>query len=243
MAKLNFKNKEVKETSGFNQMYIGYGINLLKINGFEVKDASTGKIQIKLLVEGPEIGGGFEGADLGDGVKAKGLIGRVNMGIYFDKEDSSKLDWLMKNLMYIAEKADVLDKLKELEVDSIEELLEKFVKIVRGKFMWFVIKGDQYEKDGKTGFALTFKEGMVGKDGDTRLYQIYCKHKDFMENTIKDGDRIIKITGKNVVGSSIGKADSLEFNPQYDLKLLGTPDKESSPKDEVQAAKEDTDAF
>lgn len=237
---LNFKNTTTQEpVGGFQNLYISYGINLLKISNIEIKTASTGKIQVKFLTEGKEIPG-FEGADLGDGVKAKGLIGRINLGSYFDKEDEFKVNSLLSNLMAIAEKAGVADKLKEIEAKDIEDLLSKFVKIVNGKFMWFIIKGDQYEKDGKKGYGLSFKEGKVGEENGKKIFQIFVKEEKFMESVEEVDGRIIKVKGINSVGSSIGKKETLEFNPKYDLKLLEKSDPEPDANDELNAAKNDT---
>lgn len=239
MGKFNTKNTTTAEPiGGFQSQFISYGIHLLKINGFELKVAKTNKVQVKFLVEGPEIPN-FDGAELPDGNKAKGLVGRVNLGIYFDTEDETKINSLLANLKAIAEKADVVSALDAIEADNLEDFLTKFMKVIRGKYMWFIIKGDEYEKDGKKGYALSFKEGKVGEQDGKKLFQIYVKEKDFKENVIENNGRIIKITGTNTLGSSIGKKDSLEFNPNYDLKLLDKSDVESG-GDELSDAKNDT---
>lgn len=236
MSKLSFKNRETKEISGFTNQYIGYGIHLLKINGAELKTSSTGKYQVKFLVEGKPLDGNFVGADLPDGTKAKGLVGRVNLGIYFSPDDDFKVESLMNNLMYIAEKAEVLDKVSAIEATNIEDLLDKFCKAVANKYMWFVIKGDEYSKDGKSGFALSFKEGKVGQNGDQKLFQVYCKHEKFFNGDAKDitrdGDRIIKLFGVNVVGSAIGRRDSINFDPKYDLKTLAAVTQEADKEED-----------
>lgn len=237
---LNFKKVETREVTGFTNMYISYGIHLLKINNVEVKTASTGKIQIKFLTEGKEIPG-FEGADLGDGVKAKGLVGRINLGSYFDVNDEFRVNLLLANLKAIAEKAGVVDKLDAIEANTVEDLLNKFVKIVQGKYLWFVIKGTEYlSKEGKKGFELTFKESKVGEENGKKLFQIVVKEEKFKETITEADGRIVKVNGTNTIGSSIGKKDSLEFNPTYDLKLLEASDKEADDtQDEITAAKAD----
>jgi hypothetical protein len=235
---LNFKNVETKESKGFTQQYIGYGIHLLKINRAEIKRSSKGdKIQIKFNVEGPEIKD-FEGADLGDGVKAKGLVGWVNLGSYFDPNDSFRVNALLANLKAIAEKANVADKLEAIEASTIEDLIEKFIRIVQGKFLWFLIKGDEYESNGKRGYALSFKEFKVGEEEGKKLFQIVVKEEKFKETIEEKDGRIVKVFGTNTIGSSIGKKDTLEFNPTYDLKPLEPSDKEAE-EDELSKAKDD----
>jgi len=222
----NFKKTETKETTGFSQQFITYGVNLLKINQIEAKPSAKGdKVQIKFHVEGPSMGKDFVGADLEGGGKAEGLVGKVNLGIYFDPTDENKISALMNNLMYIAEKAEIADAVQKIEADSLESLLEGYTKLIRNKFVWFIVKAEQYESNGKTGFALSFKEGKIGKDeNDKDIYQVFAKHVNFKEAAEITDNIIYKVKGTNIVGSNAGKKDVLEFNPKYDLKMLGKAD-------------------
>lgn len=233
---LNFKNrKESKETTGFSSQYFGYGIHLTKISAFELKESSTKKFQVKFILEGPDMGDDFNGAELPDTTKARGLVCRTNLGIYFDPSNATRVDDLMNNLMFIAEKAGVSDKVKAIEANTLEDLLGKFCKAVKDKYMWFVIKGEEYEKDGKTGMSHSFKEGKIGQDGDRKIYQVFCKEAAFCVDTpdarkdkliLEENGVITKVMGVNTIGASMGKKDTLAFVPKYDLKLLEAADKE-----------------
>jgi len=227
---LNFNNTNTQETKGFVSSFLNYGGNLCKINYIEtVKSKDESKVQLKFWVEGKEIPG-FEGQELPDGSKAKGHVGKVKMGIYFDPKDDSKLGALMNNLMYIAEKAEVADKVKTIEASTLEELLTKYQKVIANKFVWFVFKAEEYEANGKRGFSYSFKEGKVGQDTNGKdVYQVFCKHEKFKTSEEKDGDIVIKVKGTNQVGSNIGATDTLEFNPKYDLKLLAVIPADTEP--------------
>lgn len=228
------KDQKPKETSGFLPQFINYGVNLLKINHIELKESSTGKFQVKLWMEGPNMGPDFIGADLPDGTKAKGLVGKVNLGVYFALDDEFKMDSLMNNLLYIAEKAEVAEKVRGIEADTLEELLKEYTSIIKNKYMWFIVKADEYNKNR---FALSLKEGKVGQDGEgKKIFQVFCKHANF--GTIEGADVVIngvifKLKGFNQVGSSIGKADILEFNPDYDLIPFEASDDEDDSDSDI----------
>lgn len=244
---LTFKNrKESKETTGFTSQFITYGISLLKISGYELKESSTGKFQVKFIMETKPVGDDFIGADLPNDTKAEGLIGRVNLGIFFSLDDDFKINALMNNLMFMAEKAGILEEVKGIEASSLDDLLSKYVKKMRNKYMYFIIKGSEYEKDGKKGFGLSFKEGVIGSEGGKKIFQIFCKEEAFAKDT-KDTDivmedgKIIKLPGINTIGSSIGKKDTLTFTKTYDLQLLEAADKEVDVDKESHKGSEEVD--
>jgi len=230
---MNFKNKKpVQEVAGFVNQFINHGINKLKVNNIELKESSTGKFQVKFKVEGPEITGDFQGLKLDDDTLAKGLVGTVSLGIYFATDDAFKVEGLIRNLMAIAGKMEVLDQVEAIEVDEtaskdeqLKSMIAQYSKVVKGKYAWFIIKGEEYEqeKDGRVrkGVALAFKEGKIGQDDQNRkIFQIFCKHADFVKSTEKQENIVFKAKGSNIVGTSIGKSDVLEFNPQYDYQPL-----------------------
>ena len=120
---------------------------------------------------------------------------------------------------------------KIVNADSIESLLASYSKVIKDKFIWCIVKAEQYESNGKSGFALSFKEGKIGKDeNDKDIYQVFAKHQNFKTDD-KDsiemvGGKIYKLKGINVVGSNATHRDTLEFNPKYDLKMLAKADKD-----------------
>jgi len=248
MSKFNLANKgEVQEAGSFVRTYISYGIHLLKINGYELKTASTGKVQIKFLVEGPEIKD-FVGAELPDGSKAKGLIGRVNFGIYKDLESETEVKNFTDNLTIIGQKCGVEKEVSAISANTVEELLNAFVKIVKGKYAWYQIKGREYlSKEGKKGFELSFMEGNTAKKGEARNNIVMVKEKDFVKpDTYKESvkeveGRIIEIKGVNTIGKAIGSAQTWKFDitNEYHLTMLAPVNADTEP-DELDAAKADT---
>ena len=234
MSQFNFNNtNQPTETTGFVNQRISYGVNLLTFNAIEFKTSSTGKLLMNCHVEGPALGAGFEGADRPDGSKAQGLVGKVDLGIYFDPEDQVQVNNAMNNLMFIATKMGVEQQVRDIKASSIEELIEKYIAIVQGKFAWFVLKGKEYLYNDKVYVGLSFKESKIGKNAEGNdVYQVFCKHIDFKDTDVEpvrdDKDVIIKLKGHNVVGSSIGKSDTLIFDVQYDYKSIEPSDSEDS---------------
>ena len=242
MSKFNLANTgEVQEAGNYVRTYISYGIHLLKINGYELKIAQTGKVQIKFLVEGPEIKD-FVGAELPDGSHAKGLIGRVNFGIYKDFENESEVKNFAENLTIIGQKMGVEKEVSNINAGTIEELLNTFVKIVKGKFAWFQIKGKEYlSKEGKKGFELSFMEGNTAKKGEPRNNIVMVKEAAFKQSIVEVEGRIIELKGTNTIGKAIGTAQTWKFDTtnKYHLEMLAPVAADKEP-DEVDAAKADT---
>jgi hypothetical protein len=222
---------ETTETTGFVSQFIKYGCNKLKINHIELRDSSTGKKLVKIWVETEPLPGNFEGAELQDGTKAKGLVGKVSLGIYIDTANEAKVTGLLNNLKFVAEKANVLTEVAAIEASTLEEFMAKYVKIIKGKYMWFIIKAREYEK-GK--YDLSFKEGKIGEDKDgNKVYQVFCKNGDFKDSKDTEGivvkeDIIYEVKGQNVIGKSSGKSDTLVFDPSWDLKEFETSDTEDA---------------
>lgn len=241
MSKFNLKNSgEVQEAGSFQRTFISYGIHLLKINGYELKTAQTGKVQIKFLVEGPEIPG-FEGAELPDGTKAKGLIGRVNFGIYKDFENETEVANFGDNLVIIGQKMGVEKEVSDISADSLEKTLDQFIKIIKGKYAWFQIKGKEYlSKENKKGFELSFMEGNVAKKGEPKYNIILVKEPAFKQSIVEVDGRIVELKGINTVGKQIGQQQTWKFDVanEYHLKMLST-EKGDEETDEVSQAKKD----
>ena len=239
MSKFNLaKGGEVQEAGSFVRTYISYGIHLLKINGYELKPASTGKVQIKFLVEGPEIKD-FVGAELPDGGNAKGLIGRVNFGIYKDFENESEVKNFAENLTIIGQKMGVEKEVSNISAETIEQTLDAFIKIVKGKFAWFQIKGKEYlSKEGKKGFELSFMEGNTAKKGETRNNIIMVKEAGFKTSVVEVDGKIVELKGINTVGKAIGSAQTWKFDVtnEYHLTMLAPVASDKEP-DELDAAK------
>ncbi len=250
MSKFNLANTgEVQEAGSFVRTFISYGIHLLKFNGYELKVAQTGKVQIKFLVEGPEIKD-FVGAELPGGGNAKGLIGRVNFGIYKDFENETEVKNFAENLTIIGQKMGVEKEVSAISANTIEETLNTFIKIIKGKYAWFQIKGKEYlSKEGKKGFELSFIEGNTAKKGEPKNNIIMVKEKDFVkdlkESSTEVDGRIIELKGVNTVGKAIGTAQTWKFDltNKWYLEFLApvAPDKEPDEVDDIKKETEEAD--
>ena len=132
-------------------------------------------------------------------------------------------------------------EVSSINADSVEELLNKFVKIVKGKFAWFQIRGKEYlSKEGKKGFELSFMEGNTAKKGEPRNNIIIVKEPAFKQSVVEVDGRIIELKGINTLGKSIGSAQTWKFDVtnKYHLEML-TPVVADKEPDEIDAIKSD----
>jgi len=233
MANNVFKDRQAKESRSFTSQFITMGVKMLKIIKVEIKESkSSSRVQHYFHVETPEIGGDFEGFKREDGSFAKGLIGKVKLGIYFDPEsdaegDTKRKEQFLDDITLMAEKAEVRSELNEINANNWADMLEQFSEIIQEKFMWFVLTAEEYAK-GK--FALSFASAITGKNEEGGYdFSVLVKHKDFGKTLNRDEQgNLIQVEGVNVVGENAGKKETLTFDPQYHLKPFEESDIEAN---------------
>ena len=120
----------------------------MKIVGFETRKSSLGdKFVVSANFETkpmPEEGGKpFEGWE-----DAKGQIGRAQLSIYTTGSDNAWQEFLNKTAT-IADSMGLTNQLNTLEPKDLEDYLNKLKVLFDGKYVWFFIGGEEYEKDGK----------------------------------------------------------------------------------------------
>ena len=164
-----FSTKNAKEEVRSKSQFMMYGVCQATITGYELRESKSGKVQLSLNLESPRITeAGFEAHQ---DAKMGGQICRVQMGIYFDpKAASSQLDEITTNMAMIADKMGVREQADTIEASSLEEWLNKLVKLFSGKYAWFAITGEEYERTGadrpgvrlglrRYGFVASLEEG------------------------------------------------------------------------------------
>lgn len=174
------------EQKEFVSKYLRFGFNFAAIEGFSIRTASTGKVQLSFHMEAPSEDPNFDGAawwqDNGEPeVKAKGMYSKVNMGIYMEPTDEVKLQRVVRNLGAIASAIGKRKEVDAIEASTLEDYMEKYLKVVKGIPFWSKFKAREYNV-GK--FNLTFAEYKATDDE----WYIVVKGKDEVSglNVIKE---------------------------------------------------------
>ena len=161
--------------------YFSYGIHQLKINGIEVKTASTGSKQLTFLMETPPITvDGFE-PEAGH----KGQVGRVAFpGSFIKMDNQAMIEEFNKGVGLIADKLGVRAELDNIQASDFDSYVAAITPLFSGKLAWWAIAGEEYNKaDGKTGvrlktrrysFVSSLAEGQthLEKFDDTKAYNL-----------------------------------------------------------------------
>ena len=159
------KKEDAVEKSSISK-YITYGIHELKINDIEIEySTQKGTPRLKFHMETrPVTDAGFE-AD--EAATSNGKVGFVRSQFLANeaqmKELSNNMIILARHLGEAEEQA-----LDNFYAESLEVYVEKVKSVVKNKYCWFKMCGEEYIKsDGKTGLALKFaRYGFVNKDGN-----------------------------------------------------------------------------
>jgi hypothetical protein len=168
----NTKGQEIK-TGGGIQKSIQPGVVYAHIYSGQVRTAKTGKKCLELVLETPEIEN-FEGwaIDKNDqeGPKFKGQSSRVTATMYTDEHssDSPARNEIIYKLLFIASELGLRDDADDVNAKSIEEWVEKVINIVKGKDLYFFLKGTEDEYNGKTIVKLSlpkFKFASINESG------------------------------------------------------------------------------
>jgi hypothetical protein len=168
----NTKGQEIKTTGGI-QKSIQPGVVYAHIYSGQVRTAKTGKKCLELVLETPEIEN-FEGwaIDRNDqeGEKFKGQSSRVTATMYTDdhSSDSPARNEIIYKLLFIASELGLRDDADDVNAKSIEEWVEKVINIVKGKDLYFFLKGTEDEYNGKTIVKLSlpkFKFASLNESG------------------------------------------------------------------------------
>lgn len=118
----------------------------------------TGKKALNIILEGPAVGGDFEGFPIDknnpEGLKFKGKVAWLTVTSWLDAEAYNSNDLgkneIMNRMVYIAKELGVKDQLDNINADTLEEWVEKATDLVKGENMHFLITASEEEYEGKT---------------------------------------------------------------------------------------------
>lgn len=147
----NTKGVDTTEQAFGPSQFITYGNQELTIAGYLIRASQNGKKQVMLNMESPKVNEeGFEPHE--DSVNG-GKIGRVQFTIYMDEGDmdSKPVKKFIKDVGIVADKLGVREKVDAIQASNLEDYMTQFVKLVRGKFAYWSVTGEQYEAQTDNG--------------------------------------------------------------------------------------------
>lgn len=173
------KNVEVKENLGGGSKYLTYGVQKAAITGYDLKTAASGKQQVSFLMESPKVtDAGFEPDE---SAKLGGKVGRVQVTIYIGKDDEEQNNQFIERIALIAKKLNVSEKVDAVSADNLKDYLDRVIPIIRGKFAWWAITGEEYAKkdSDKIGVVLGLRRyGFVASLDDMEANPNHIKPFD-----------------------------------------------------------------
>lgn len=190
--------------------WVGYGITLMAITGFEWKEAKTGTKQVRLTLETPAV----------DGLKADAAAkrgGRVAKAIEFGSymATDGQREEMMDNLALIAKHSNRLKEMQAIKAETFEDFVEQAIGVVSNVDLYWKLTAEEYtKKDGGTGTS-------------SKVARYGCvKGPDFIKDIeTNDAGDIIKIVPK--VTATDPKPTTMTFDKEnkYDyVKLVLSED-------------------
>lgn len=154
------QGQEVK-TGGGPSKSLQPGVVYAHINSGQLRTSNKGdKKSLELYLEGPELEG-FEGwpisKDNPEGPKYKGQTGRIGATIWTDEFNNSNVsrNEIMYKLTIIATELGLRDELNQIQASSIEDWVKQALDLVKGKKLYWFLKGTEEEYNGKTIIKLS----------------------------------------------------------------------------------------
>jgi hypothetical protein len=169
----NTKGQEAKST-GVNKN-IEPGIVYAHVFDGSLKvSANTGKKSLELILETPEIKD-FQGWSItkGDdnGPKFKGQSGRVSATVWTDQFNESNINKneILYKLTVIATELGVRDEIDNVSANSIEDWVSQVINIIKNKDLYWFIKGEEQEYNGKITVKLSLPKYKFVNSDDAKL--------------------------------------------------------------------------
>ena len=168
------KGQEVKATGGV-QKSLQAGVVYAHIYSASVRESKgTGKKSLELVLESPAIDG-FEGwaisKDDQEGPKFKGQSSRVSASIWIDtyNETSPSKNEIMNKLSVIAVELGLKPELDNINASSIEDWVAQVANLLKGKDLYFFLKGTEEEYNGKTIVKLSLPKYKFASADESKL--------------------------------------------------------------------------
>ena len=168
------KGQDVKQGGGTPKS-LQPGVVYAHINEGSLRTSNKGdKKCLELYLEGPELEN-FEGWPLDkenpEGPKYKGQVGRVAATIWTDQFDNSNISVndIMYKLTVIAKELDLQDELNAIEAVTIEKWVKAVINLVKGKKLYWFLKGSEEEYNDKTIIKLSLPKYKFISTDETKL--------------------------------------------------------------------------
>lgn len=208
------KNVTVEERKSLG---ISYGILKLKLVDFTLTPSSNGSgnhsLQFIVEEDAPVGDDGYEYEGLIYGKrKAQNKSGRIQFEVPFNiTSDEVKLKSLQDSLADFGNKTGCREELDAITADTLEDYLKKILKTLNNKYVYFVIKAEEYiNNSGKVSLKRTFKAWK--KDANLIIFS---------------ADSVVTKEGnKQTLTSPDGKTFTWDKDNQYDYKPFVKPDAE-----------------
>jgi hypothetical protein len=177
------KGQEVKQGGGV-QKSLQPGVVYAHIFSASVKESkNTGKKSLELILEGPALEN-FEGWSIEKGndagPKFKGQSARVSATMWIDSsgETSPSKNEIMNKLSIIAVELGLKDELDQINASSIEDWVAQVAKLVAGKNLYFFLKGQEEEYNGKTIVKLSLPKFKYASAYEDKL-DVYDRNNQY----------------------------------------------------------------
>lgn len=168
------QGQEVKQGGGSSKSFQP-GVVYAHINNAQLRTSNKGdKKVLELYLEGPELEN-FEGwpidKDNPDGPKYKGQTARVSATMWTDEFNNTNIsrNEIMYKLSIIATELGLRDELNRIEATTIDEWVKEVVSLVKGKKLYFFLKGTEEEYNGKTIVKLSLPKYKFCGSDETRV--------------------------------------------------------------------------
>jgi len=169
------KGQEVPQTAGLSKS-LQPGVVLAHIFASRIINSDrTGKKALELTLEGPAIEN-FEGWSITkndeNGPKFKGQSARVTATVFTDQFNSNSLatNEILAKICVIADIAGVRSQVDAITgVNTIEEWVQAATKILSGIDLYWFLKGEEEEYNGKTLVKLSLPKYKFVSNSDTTL--------------------------------------------------------------------------
>ena len=158
------KGQEVKQGGGV-QKSLQPGVNYAHI---------FSKKALELVLEGPVLEN-FEGWTIEkgneNGPKFTGQSARVSASMWIDSynETSPSKNEIMNKLSIIAVELGLKDELDTISASSIEDWVAQVAKLLKGKNLYFFLKAQEEEYNGKTIVKLSLPKFKFANADETKL--------------------------------------------------------------------------
>jgi len=168
------RGQEVKTTGGTAKS-LQAGVAYAHIYSGQVRTSNKGdKKTLELILEGPA-SEGFEGwaIDKNDleGPKYTGQSSRVSATIWTDQFNESNVtkNEIMYKVAVIASELGLRNEIDNISASSLEEWVEKAMDILKGKNLYWFLKGTEEEYNGKTIIKLSLPKYKFVSADETKL--------------------------------------------------------------------------